>query len=132
MRRSTQSLSGEILIPKGNEHKEFRRDRLDRKKFEKDRSEPKPRKDYAKTEGIEPSKIDRRKAAGECLRCAWPSDRKGNHRVKDCIRPMRLDKGTASYPKAKDYQKMKVAGMEVFSKEENSSNSESESSESES
>jgi len=38
----------------------------------------------SKTEGIDSSEISRRKAAGECLRCAWPSDRKGNHRVRDC------------------------------------------------
>jgi len=41
------------------------------------------RKDYSKTEGIDNSEISRRKAANECLRCAWPFDRKGNHRVKD-------------------------------------------------
>jgi len=62
-------------------------------------------KDYSKTEGIEQEEIERRRAAGEYLRCAWPSDRKGSHRVKDCIRPLRRDKGTASYPKAKKYQR---------------------------
>jgi len=41
-------------------------------------------KDSCKIEGIEVSEIRRRKAADDCLRCAWPSDRKGNHRVKDC------------------------------------------------
>ena len=49
--------------------------------------------------------------------------------MKDCIRPIRLDKGTASYPKAKEYQKMKVAGMELSSEEEDSSSSEDLSSE---
>jgi hypothetical protein len=86
-------------------------DRSERKKFKRDRSERKARRDYAKTEGIDPSEIERRKAVGECLRCAWPSDSKGNHRVKDCVRPIKLDKGTATYPKAKEYQKMKIAGM---------------------
>ena len=57
-------------------------------------------KSYPKTEGIAFNEIDRRKSAGECLRCAWPSDRKGTHWVKDCIRPVKRDKGTASYPKA--------------------------------
>jgi hypothetical protein len=37
------------------------------------------------TKGIQEGEIDRRKVEGECLRCAWPSDRKGSHRVKDCI-----------------------------------------------
>ena len=105
--------------------KKTRQDRFERKKFKRDRSERSPKKDYAKTEGIEPSEVQRRKAVGECLRCAWPSDRKGSHRVKDCIRPIKLDKGTASYPKAKEYQKMKVAAMKLRDKEE-SEDSESE------
>jgi len=87
-----------------------------------------------KTEGIDSSELGRRRAAGECLRCAWPSDRKGTHRVKDCIRPIKLDKGTAAFPKAKEYQKMKVAavqlsdGTDMDSSEtsESSDNSESE------
>jgi hypothetical protein len=87
--------------------------------------ECKPKKDYAKTEGIEPSEIERTKGAAECLRCAWPVDRKGNHRVKDCVRPITLEKGTASYPKAKEYQKMKVAGLEGSSEGEEDSYSES-------
>jgi len=56
------------------------------------------------------------------LRCAWPSDRKGSHRVKDCIRPAKLDKGTASFLKAKEYQKMKIAAVNLPS--ENSEDSE--------
>jgi len=61
-------------------------------------------KDCTKTEGIEPDEIFRRKTAGECLRCAWPPNRKGTHRVKDCIRPIKLEKGTASYPNVRSYQ----------------------------
>jgi hypothetical protein len=38
-------------------------------------------KQYSKTEGIEQTLIQRRKAEGECLRCVWPSDRKGKHWV---------------------------------------------------
>jgi hypothetical protein len=48
--------------------------------------------DNTKTEGIEESEIERRKIAGECYWCAWPSDRKATHMVKDCIRPIELDK----------------------------------------
>jgi len=33
--------------------------------------------------------------------------------VRDCQRLIRLDKGTASFRKATEYQKMKVAGLEV-------------------
>jgi hypothetical protein len=33
-------------------------------------------KSYNKIEGMEVGEIDRRKAAGECLRCAWPSGKK--------------------------------------------------------
>jgi hypothetical protein len=67
--------------------------------------------------------VERRKSAGECLRCAWPSDRKGSHRVKDCIRPIKLNKGTASYPKAKEYHKMKIAGIELYSEDSESEDS---------
>jgi len=57
----------------------------------------------AETPGIDEAGIKRRKENGECLRCAWPSDRKGTHRVKDCRRPIKLNKGTASFTKAKNY-----------------------------
>jgi len=60
--------------------------------------------DYSKTEGIDNSEISRRKAARECLRCTWPFDRTGNQLVKDCIRRIKLDKGTAISPKDKIYQ----------------------------
>jgi len=44
----------------------------------------KSKKTYAKqTEGIEKSELDRRKAAGECQRCAWPGDRNGAHNTMD-------------------------------------------------
>jgi len=82
-------------------------------KFKKDRFMEKGSRRYEQTEEIETSEIGRRKAAGECLRWAWPSDRKGSHRVKHCKRPIKLHKGTASYPKAKEYQKMKIAGMRL-------------------
>jgi hypothetical protein len=76
------------------------------KKDQSQRIQTKP-KDYSKTEGIDEAEVQRRKAAGECLRCAWPSDCTGTHRVKDCIRPIKLDEGMANYPKSKEYQKIK-------------------------
>jgi len=60
--------------------------------------------DNSRSDGIEPDKIYRTTAAGECLRCARPPDRKGTHMVKDCLQPIKLEKGTAGYPKAKSYQ----------------------------
>jgi hypothetical protein len=60
---------------------------------------------YPQTEGIELDELSRRKVAGECLCCAWPSERKGSHRVKSCSRPIKLDKETSGYPKAKEYQR---------------------------
>jgi hypothetical protein len=69
----------------------------------------KSNKTYAEqTEGIEKSELDRRKAAGECQRCAWPADRKGAHKTMDCFRWAKKDVGTAPFPKAKEYQKLKV------------------------
>ena len=53
------------------------------------------------TEGIDGSELRRRKAAGECQRCAWPQSRKGSHKTLDCFRWKRLDKGTAPFPKKK-------------------------------
>jgi hypothetical protein len=73
-----------------------------------------------KLAGIDQAEISRRKAAGECLRCAWPSDTKGTHRVKNCIRPIKLDKGTANSPKAKEQQKAKQTAQEIPVKEESS------------
>jgi len=60
-------------------------------------------------EGVEISEIKRRKAADECLRCAWPSDRKGNHWIRNCHRPIKLDKGTAPYAKKNQYQKPDIS-----------------------
>jgi len=94
---------------------------FERKLRKKDK---KSRRNDSKTEGVESSEIQRRKSAGECLRCAWPSDRKGSHRVADCRRPIKLDKGTAAFPKAKEYQKMKIAGMRIESDSEDSDDSE--------
>jgi len=59
----------------------------------------KEQKNYSKTDGIDDCGISRRKAAGECLHCAWPFNKKGSHQVKDCIRGIKPDKGTATIPK---------------------------------
>jgi len=65
----------------------------------------KEQKNYSKTDGIDDCKIFRRKSTGECLSCAWPFDRKGSHQVKDCIRGIKLDEGTATFPEKRDLWK---------------------------
>jgi hypothetical protein len=64
------------------------------------------------TEGIDKSELDRRKAAGECQRCAWPGDRKGAHKTMDCFRWAKKDVGTAPFPKAKEYHKLKLGAYD--------------------
>jgi hypothetical protein len=71
-----------------------------------------------KIEGIPNDELDRRRKEKECLRCAWPADRKGKHNTKDCYRPIKLDKGTADFPKEKAYQKMRIGAIEIESGEE--------------
>jgi len=71
------------------------------------------RKEDRRTAGIDQVEIGRRKETGGCLRCARPADRKGAHRVADCRRPIKLDKGTAGTPKAKD-QSQKGKGPQLF------------------
>jgi hypothetical protein len=53
------------------------------------------------TEGIDGNELRRRKSAGECQRCAWPQDRKGNHKTLDCYRWKRVEKGIAPFPNTK-------------------------------
>jgi hypothetical protein len=59
-----------------------------------------------KCSGIGEAEIQRKTATGECLRCAWPINRTGTHQVRDCRRPIKVSKGTASFPEAKEYQKL--------------------------
>jgi hypothetical protein len=80
----------------------------ERRKFKANQPKGRPERSNFKIEGIEENEVRRRKEAGECLRCAWPSDRKGTHWVKDCIRPIKLDKGTATFPKEKAYAKITI------------------------
>jgi hypothetical protein len=86
-------------------------------------AEKKENRNNDKITGISMLEIQGRKDAGECLRCAWPADRKGTHQVKNCVRPIKLDKETASYPKSKNYQMPAVASYESL-EEDNSSNEE--------
>jgi hypothetical protein len=80
------------------------------------------KKGLPKTAGIDEAEIKRRKENGECLRCAWPTNRKGTHRVKDCRPPIKLNKGTASFARAKSYQgRLQEEDSDVEISSENSS-----------
>jgi len=87
-------------------------------KFKKDRKEKNTSSYKEKIEGISDKELVRRRREKECMRCAWPSDRKGNHKPTDCYRPIKLSEGTADFPKAKAYQKMKIGAVELESGEE--------------
>jgi len=75
------------------------------------------RSDYHSTEGIVSDEIFRMKAAGECLRCARRPDKKGTHRVKDYFRPVKLEKGTAWYPKVRSCQQQEPLRLDRSSYE---------------
>jgi len=76
-----------------------------RKKDRVYRKRSNPKLSHPKTEGIDKAEIQRRSREGECLRCAWPLNRKGSHRVAECRRPIKLDIGTALFPNSQEYQK---------------------------
>jgi len=69
-------------------------------------------KNHTKAEGIDDSEISRRKAVTECLHCAGPVDGKGNHRLKDCVRRINFNKGTAVFPKDRNNQKLTESSEE--------------------
>jgi hypothetical protein len=80
-------------------------------------------------EGISEKELTRRRKDKECLRCAWPADRKGIFFSRDCLRPIKTDEGTASFPKPKEYQKMRIGALELESGEEDEYSLDSESEE---
>jgi hypothetical protein len=77
---------------------------LRKKDCHKRKSAELPSIHFSNISGIDEAEIKRRKENGECLRCTWPSDTNGPHRVKQYRRPIKLDKGTASFGEAKRYQ----------------------------
>jgi len=83
-----------------------RKNRQASRVLEKRANKKKPVKTFGtETEGMDGNKLRRRKAAGECQRCAWPRDRKGSHKTIDCFPWKKLEKGTAPFPKKKTYNK---------------------------
>jgi hypothetical protein len=79
-----------------------------------------PKKDCSQTVGIALKEIARRRSTGECLRCAWPSDKKGSHRVADCKTPIKLVAGKAIFPEDKKYQKIKQLNQQPTVEEDSS------------
>jgi len=65
------------------------------------------------TENIPQDESNRRKKAREYIRYAWQADRKGNHKTMDYHRAVKTDAGTANFPKAKEYQKLRVGAYEL-------------------
>jgi hypothetical protein len=63
-------------------------------------------------EGVPKSEIGRRREAKKCLRCAWPSDRKGAHGTMKCFQKVKVTSGTADFVKPRTYQKLKVGGFD--------------------
>lgn len=61
-----------------------------------------------KTDCINKSALNSRKAAQEYQSYAWPGDSKGAHETLDCYRWKRMENGTASFPKAKESQMLKI------------------------
>jgi hypothetical protein len=49
-------------------------------------------------DGIDVTKLNRRKQVGECQCCAWQNDQNGILKTLDCLRWRRLDKETAPFP----------------------------------
>jgi hypothetical protein len=105
LKATGRTLTG-LINPTAISKKHLRKkDRSTRKRAE--RLADQPEIVNPKTAGIDQAELRRRKKTGECLRCAWPSDRKGYHQVANCRRPIKLDKGTASFPKAPRHSKGK-------------------------
>ena len=77
-------ISGEMTSGRINPSGRVRRSLRKPKKMSQDIAINK-RKYYSKTEEIDDSEISIRKAANECLLCAWPFVWNGNHRVKNCV-----------------------------------------------
>jgi hypothetical protein len=70
-------------------------------------------KTYAQMiEGVPKSEIGRRREAKECLRCTWPSDRKGAHGTMKCFQEVKDTSGMADFVKPRTYQKLKVGGFD--------------------
>jgi len=122
LKATGKTLTG-FINPTAISKKHLRKKDRYKRKLAESPKEGDPGKSVLRTAGIGPTEIRRRRETGECLRCAWPSDRKGAHRIADCRRPIKLDKGTANYPKAKEYVKATEAPQQIPDEEENSETS---------
>jgi len=70
-------------------------------------------------EGIPQQGLTRKRRVKECMRRACPADRKGSHKTKDCHRQSKTDESTGSFPKAKEYQKMKIGACDFEENQQN-------------
>jgi hypothetical protein len=70
-------------------------------------------KTYAQMiEGVPKNEIGRRREATECLRCAWPLDRKGAHGTMKCFQEVKVTSRMADFVKTRTYQKLTVGGFD--------------------
>jgi len=89
-----------------------RKDSFKNKKFVNRDDGSKVKTFATQIEGVPQEELNQRLSAKECMRCAWPADRKGSHKTMDRYRPLKMEEGTASFPKAKEYQKMKIGACD--------------------
>jgi len=97
--KATGRTSTGLINPTSDSKKVLKRKNRSRQRVARDDKE-------SKVVGIDKDELRRRKSAGECLRCAWPIDKKGGHRVADCRRPIRLERGT-HHLRAKGFSEIK-------------------------
>jgi hypothetical protein len=64
-------------------------------------------------EGIPQEELCKKKMALECMRHAWLADWKGNRKTMDYDRLAKSDLGTVNFPKANEYQKLRVGAYEL-------------------
>jgi Zn-finger protein len=41
------------------------------------------------TETVQQDELNRRKKVRECMKCTWPADRNGNHKIMECFQPVK-------------------------------------------
>lgn len=72
----------------------------------------------AQTEGIDKAELDQRKAAQESQPRAGPAHHKAAHQTMDCYRWKSIEQGTAPFPNAEEYQRIKIGADEAEESED--------------
>jgi hypothetical protein len=57
--------------------------------------------------------LNRKKKARECMRGAWPPDRKGNHQLVGCYGIVKTNTETVNVPKPKEYLKLQEVAYKL-------------------